>query len=101
MSRQENIGWLCDRSKVSLGIEPKDPADLIDWLETRRKDAPFLAELIPLREVGYRQPTATFTMRRASSFASRASEFEVRLPAFQLLDIVTGRAFFTFRGRAR
>jgi hypothetical protein len=51
MSRQENIGWLGDRLKVSLAIEPKDPTDLIDWLETRRwprfkaPEMPILASL--------------------------------------------------------
>jgi oxidase EvaA len=51
MSGQENIGWLRDRLKASLAIEPKDPAEPIGWLEARRKDVPFSAELIPLREV--------------------------------------------------
>ena len=51
MSGQENIGWLRDRLKASLAIEPKDAAELIDWLEARRKNVPFSAELIPLREV--------------------------------------------------
>jgi oxidase EvaA len=51
MSSQENIGWLRDRLEASLPIEPKDPAELINWLEARRKDVPFSAELIPLRDV--------------------------------------------------
>ena len=51
MSDRENIGWLRDRLKASLAVEPKDPAELIGWLEARRKDVPFSAELIPLREV--------------------------------------------------
>jgi dTDP-4-dehydro-6-deoxy-alpha-D-glucopyranose 2,3-dehydratase len=48
---QENIGWLRERLKAGFAIEPKDPAELIGWLEARRKDVPFSAELIPLREV--------------------------------------------------
>jgi dTDP-4-dehydro-6-deoxy-alpha-D-glucopyranose 2,3-dehydratase len=48
---QENIDWLRRRLNASLAIEPKDPAQLIDWLEARRKQVAFSAELIPLREV--------------------------------------------------
>jgi dTDP-4-dehydro-6-deoxy-alpha-D-glucopyranose 2,3-dehydratase len=48
---QENIDWLRRRLNASLAIEPKDPAELIDWLEARRKQVVFSAELIPLREV--------------------------------------------------
>jgi dTDP-4-dehydro-6-deoxy-alpha-D-glucopyranose 2,3-dehydratase len=51
MADQENIGWLRNRLRASHALEPKDPAELIDWLEARRKDVPFSAELIPLREV--------------------------------------------------
>jgi oxidase EvaA len=51
MPGQDNIGWLRDRLKASLAIEPKDPTELLDWLEARRRDVPFSAELIPLREV--------------------------------------------------
>jgi oxidase EvaA len=51
MTDQENIDWLRGRLQTSLALEPKDPAELIDWLEARRKDVPFSAELIPLREV--------------------------------------------------
>jgi oxidase EvaA len=51
MTSQENIGWLRQRLQASLALEPKDPADLLDWLEARRKDVPFSAELIPLRDV--------------------------------------------------
>jgi dTDP-4-dehydro-6-deoxy-alpha-D-glucopyranose 2,3-dehydratase len=48
---QENIDWLRRRLNASLAIEPKDPVELIDWLEARRKQVAFSAELIPLREV--------------------------------------------------
>jgi dTDP-4-dehydro-6-deoxy-alpha-D-glucopyranose 2,3-dehydratase len=51
MPAQENIRWLRDRLQASFALEPKDPAELVDWLEARRKEVPFSAELIPLREV--------------------------------------------------
>ncbi len=51
ISDQENICWLRDRLKASLAIEPKDPAELVAWLEARRREVRFSAELIPLREV--------------------------------------------------
>lgn len=51
MADQENIGWLRERLRLSLAIEPRDPADLLDWLERQRRQVPFTAELIPLREV--------------------------------------------------
>jgi oxidase EvaA len=51
MADQENIRWLRDRLQASLAVEATDPAELLDWLEARRKDVPFSAELIPLRDV--------------------------------------------------
>jgi oxidase EvaA len=51
MADQENIAWLRGRLQASRVLEPKDPAELLDWLKARRKDVPFSAELIPLREV--------------------------------------------------
>ncbi|HEX7790613.1 MAG TPA: NDP-hexose 2,3-dehydratase family protein [Afipia sp.] len=51
MADHQNIGWLRARLRASLAIEAKDPTELLDWLEARRKDVPFSAELIPLREV--------------------------------------------------
>lgn len=51
MSEQKHIDWLRERLRISLAIEPTDPADLLNWLERRRKEVPFSAELIPLREV--------------------------------------------------
>lgn len=51
MSEQDNIVWLRNRLAISLAIEPKDPAELIDWIEARRRDVPFSAKLIPLRQV--------------------------------------------------
>ena len=56
MAEPQNIDWLRERLRASLAIESKDPAELLDWLEARRKDVPFSAELIPLREVaGWQQ----------------------------------------------
>lgn len=52
MADHQNIAWLRERLRASLAIEAKDPAELLDWLEARRKDVPFSAELIPLRDVG-------------------------------------------------
>jgi len=51
MAGQEHIGWLRERLQASRAIEAKDPAALVAWLDARRKDVPFAAELIPLREV--------------------------------------------------
>jgi oxidase EvaA len=51
MAESANIGWLRDRLRHSLAIEPRDPAALLGWLEQRRKEISFAAELIPLAEV--------------------------------------------------
>jgi oxidase EvaA len=51
MADQEHIGWLRERLQASRAIEASEPAELVAWLEARRKDVPFSAELIPLREV--------------------------------------------------
>lgn len=51
MADHENIGWLRERLRGSLAIEPSDPADLLDWLERQRRQVPFSAELIALRDV--------------------------------------------------
>jgi oxidase EvaA len=51
MAEHANIEWLRDRLRLSLAVEPKDPAELLNWLEQRRKEIPFAAELIPLNEV--------------------------------------------------
>jgi dTDP-4-dehydro-6-deoxy-alpha-D-glucopyranose 2,3-dehydratase len=47
----EHIDWLRERLSASLAFESKDPSELLDWLDARRKEVPFSAELIPLREV--------------------------------------------------
>jgi dTDP-4-dehydro-6-deoxy-alpha-D-glucopyranose 2,3-dehydratase len=51
MADQGHLAWFRDRLRISLAIEFKDPAALLDWLEKRRKEVSFSAELIPLREV--------------------------------------------------
>jgi dTDP-4-dehydro-6-deoxy-alpha-D-glucopyranose 2,3-dehydratase len=51
MPDQQNIGWLRERLQTSLALEAKNPSELLGWLDARRKDVPFSAELIPLREV--------------------------------------------------
>ncbi len=51
MADWEHIGWLRDRLRASLAIEARDPSELLEWLEARRKVVPFSAGLIPLREV--------------------------------------------------
>ena len=51
MADWEHIDWLRKRLSASLALEPRDPSELLDWLNARRKEIPFSAELIPLREV--------------------------------------------------
>src|SRR5260370_13169781 len=51
MADWEHIDWLRGRLGASLALEPKDPSEVLDWLEARRKEVPFSAELIPLRDV--------------------------------------------------
>jgi dTDP-4-dehydro-6-deoxy-alpha-D-glucopyranose 2,3-dehydratase len=51
MAEHANLHWLRERLKLSLELEPRDPAEILDWLEQRRKEIPFSAELIPLRDV--------------------------------------------------
>jgi oxidase EvaA len=51
MAERENIGWLRERLQASLQIEASDASELVEWLEARRQDVPFSAELIPLRDV--------------------------------------------------
>jgi oxidase EvaA len=51
MADHGNIGWLRERLQASNALEPKDPAELLDWLEERRRGVPFSAHLIPLRDV--------------------------------------------------
>jgi len=51
MADSTNIDWFRDRLRASLEIEAKDASSLVNWLESRRKEVPFFAELIPLRDV--------------------------------------------------
>ena len=56
MAEQHHIGWFRERLAASLAIEPDDPSEVLSWLHTQRKDVPFSAELIPLRDVaGWQQ----------------------------------------------
>jgi oxidase EvaA len=56
MADQQHIEWLRERLRASLALEAKDSAEVLEWLEARRKDVPFSAELIPLRDVaGWQQ----------------------------------------------
>jgi oxidase EvaA len=56
MAEQQHLDWLRQRLQASLAVESRDPTDLLSWLEARRRDVPFSAELIPLNEVdGWQQ----------------------------------------------
>jgi len=56
MAEQHHIGWFRERLAASLAIEPDDPSETLAWLQARRKDVPFSAELIALRDVaGWRR----------------------------------------------
>jgi len=56
MAEHNHLCWFRERLQASLAVEPGDPAELLSWLETRRKDVRFSAELIPLREAaGWQQ----------------------------------------------
>ena len=50
MAEHTNLLWLRERLKLSREIECSDPTAILDWLEHRRSEIPFTAELIPLRE---------------------------------------------------
>jgi oxidase EvaA len=78
MPGQQNIDWLRDRLRVSLAIESKEPAELIDWLEARRKDVPFSAELIPLREVANWQQADNGNIHHATGQFFRIEGVRVR-----------------------
>ena len=56
MAEQHHIRWFRERLQASLSTEPRDPADLLSWLEARRKNVPFSAELIALRDVAGWRP---------------------------------------------
>jgi oxidase EvaA len=56
MAEHAHLEWLRERLRASLAHEATDPSELLAWLEARRKQVPFSAELIPLREVaGWQQ----------------------------------------------
>jgi oxidase EvaA len=51
MADQDNLCWLRERIAASRAVEATDPAELLGWLEARRKDVPFSAKLISLGDV--------------------------------------------------
>jgi len=51
MAEHQNLDWLRDRLRASLHAEANDPSELIGWLQGRRKEVPFSAHLIALRDV--------------------------------------------------
>jgi dTDP-4-dehydro-6-deoxy-alpha-D-glucopyranose 2,3-dehydratase len=56
MAEHIHLDWFRERLRASLPHEATDASELLAWLETRRKQVPFAAELIPLREVaGWQQ----------------------------------------------
>jgi oxidase EvaA len=56
MAEHAHIDWLRERLDASRAHEASDASELIAWLEARRKQVAFSAELIPLRDVaGWRR----------------------------------------------
>jgi dTDP-4-dehydro-6-deoxy-alpha-D-glucopyranose 2,3-dehydratase len=56
MAEHAHLSWLRERLRASLAREAADPSEFLAWLEARRKQVPFSAELIPLRDVaGWQQ----------------------------------------------
>jgi dTDP-4-dehydro-6-deoxy-alpha-D-glucopyranose 2,3-dehydratase len=51
MSEREHLGWFRRRLAASLEIEPKDPAPILAWQESRRSSIRFKAELIGLDDL--------------------------------------------------
>jgi oxidase EvaA len=78
MAEQENIGWLRDRLRMSLAIESADPAELLEWLEKRRAEISFSAELIPLREVANWQRADNGNIHNATGQFFRIEGVRVR-----------------------
>jgi oxidase EvaA len=78
MAEQENIGWLRDRLRMSLAIESVDPAELLEWLEKRRAEISFSAELIPLREVANWQQADNGNIHNATGQFFRIEGVRVR-----------------------
>jgi dTDP-4-dehydro-6-deoxy-alpha-D-glucopyranose 2,3-dehydratase len=56
MAEQHHLRWFRERLQASVAVESGDPAEPLAWLEARRKNVPFSAELIALRDVaGWQQ----------------------------------------------
>ena len=51
MAEHSDIDWFRRRLRASLAQEASDASELQAWLEARRKQVPFAAELIALRDV--------------------------------------------------
>lgn len=51
MAEHSDIDWFRQRLRASLAQEASDASELQAWLEARRKQVPFAAELIALRDV--------------------------------------------------
>ncbi|MET0676122.1 MAG: NDP-hexose 2,3-dehydratase family protein [Bradyrhizobium sp.] len=78
MADQQNIDWLRERLQASSAIEARDAAELLDWLEARRRDVPFSAELIPLCEVAGWQPAENGNIGHVSGQFFRIEGVRVR-----------------------
>src|SRR5882757_7444061 len=78
MADQQHIRWLRDRLQASLAVEATDPAELLGWLEARRRAVPFLAQLIPLRDVADWQPDDNGNIRHRTSQFFRVEGVRVR-----------------------
>jgi dTDP-4-dehydro-6-deoxy-alpha-D-glucopyranose 2,3-dehydratase len=56
MAEHAHIEWFRAQLRASLAHEATDPSELLAWLEARRRQVPFAAELIALRDVaGWQQ----------------------------------------------
>jgi oxidase EvaA len=66
MAEQHHIGWFRERLQASLAIESGDPSELLSWLEARRGNLPFSAELIALRDVAGWQRADNGNIQHAS-----------------------------------
>jgi dTDP-4-dehydro-6-deoxy-alpha-D-glucopyranose 2,3-dehydratase len=73
MAERAHLDWFREKVAASREIEPKDPAPILKWRESRRDSIQFKADLIGLDEVrGWlRDARAMCVMRAGSSSASR------------------------------
>lgn len=66
MAEQAHLEWFRERLRASLAHEAGDPSDVLAWLETQRKQVPFSAELIALRDVAGWQQAANGNLSHTS-----------------------------------